>query len=296
MDESKLFYLELKGLRESSEISLEEISDFTKIDIKYLMAIEEGDFSSLPNVYMRLFLRSYCDYIKADSIKALNDYELHTIGSISSDNITPINNIQDQEIESDMLVDQETLNTPPVTKSQIVTIAATIIVLILVFYLISSITGPDDNNLGDGRNNAQETIVKPQPDSVLVDNQYYNPIPNQNLLTNREFESNLLSSKSDFLNTEFPPYIFTIKALSQTKINIDNDGQIINRIIDAGQHISFEVQSVIKFDLWSASHVDCKLNDIDLSILFGKKEQSIRGSFEAEDQRLYYQVHSQFQY
>ena len=56
MNESKNFYIKLKEQRESSETSLEDISDFTKIDIKYLIAIEEGDFSCLPNVYMRLFL------------------------------------------------------------------------------------------------------------------------------------------------------------------------------------------------------------------------------------------------
>ena len=87
MDESKLFYIKLKDQRESSGVSLEDISDFTRIDIKYLVAIEEGDFSCLPNVYMRLFIRSYCEYIKVDAAKALNDYEFHTIGTISSDNI-----------------------------------------------------------------------------------------------------------------------------------------------------------------------------------------------------------------
>ena len=69
----------------------------------------------------------------------------------------------------------------------------------------------------------------------------------------------------------------------------------MNRIIAPGEDISLIVNSVIKFDLWSASHIDCKLNDIDLNTLFGRKEESIRGSFEAKDQRLYYQVHSQLQ-
>ena len=81
MDEPKTFYLKLKELRESKDYSLDEISDFTKIDIKYLAAIEEGDFSCLSNVYMRLFLRSYCKYIGADFQKTLGDYELYTLGT-----------------------------------------------------------------------------------------------------------------------------------------------------------------------------------------------------------------------
>ena len=276
-------------------ISLEDISDFTKIDIKYLAAIEEGDFSCLPNVYMRLFIRSYCQYIKVDAAKALNDYEFHTIGTVSSDNIKSNKLEVDASIEIDSPINEDSLNLPPVSKSQIITIVATIIMLALVFYLISSITGSNDNSIDSS------TAVEEQSSSVddlsePIEQVYYSPIPNEELLTNKEFEFNLISSKSDFLNTEFPPYIFTIKPLTQTKINIDNDGQIINKIINPGEHISLVVDSVIKFDIWSASHVDCKLNDIDLNALFGREEQSIRGSFEAKDQRFYYQIHSQLQY
>ena len=81
MNDEKLFYKELKAKRESQNLTLEEISDFTKIDIKFLIAIETGDFSCLPSVYMRLFLRSYCKYISADTEQALNDYEFHTLGT-----------------------------------------------------------------------------------------------------------------------------------------------------------------------------------------------------------------------
>ena len=80
MDDKKQFYEVLKSKREEGNFSLEEISDFTKIDIKYLLSIEEGDFSCLPAVYMRLFLRSYCQYIGADPKKALNDYEFFSVG------------------------------------------------------------------------------------------------------------------------------------------------------------------------------------------------------------------------
>ena len=37
------FYKELKELRETRKISLEEISERTKINVQYLIAIEEGN-------------------------------------------------------------------------------------------------------------------------------------------------------------------------------------------------------------------------------------------------------------
>ena len=296
MSESKLFYIELKEHRESLEISLEDISDFTKIDIKYLLAIEEGDFSCLPNVYMRLFLRSYCEYLKIDAVKALNDYEFHTIGKISSESIISTDNTLNQDVELDSSLNQEDLNVAPITKSQIVTIAATIIMLALAFYLISSITNTDTNEIEQSDNSIEERYL--DDTSTEISNKLsFSSLPNQDLLSSKEFSSTPASSKSHLLNTEFPPYIFTIKALAQTKINIDNEGEPrINKIINKGDYFSFDVSSVIKFDLWSTSHITCKLNDINLSTLFGVEEYSIRGSFESKDQKLYYQLHPQFQY
>ena len=80
-DTKNKFYEELKKQRNIKKISLEEISEYTKINIKYLDALENGDYNCLPNVYSRLFLRSYCDYIGADYKKALDEYEIYTIGN-----------------------------------------------------------------------------------------------------------------------------------------------------------------------------------------------------------------------
>ena len=69
------FYKELKDLRESRGISLEEIHERTKINIPYLKAIEEGDFTILPIPYLRLFLRAYAEEIGGDSQRALEQLD-----------------------------------------------------------------------------------------------------------------------------------------------------------------------------------------------------------------------------
>ena len=83
MDVSESFFDVLKAQRESQNIEISEISEFTKINSKYIEAIEMGDFNVLPNVYIRLFLRAYANFIGADTAKVLNDYELYTTGKIS---------------------------------------------------------------------------------------------------------------------------------------------------------------------------------------------------------------------
>ena len=65
------FYKELRELRLSKEINLEELENRTKINAKYLEAIEEGNFDILPIPYLRLFLRAYAIEIGGDSERAL---------------------------------------------------------------------------------------------------------------------------------------------------------------------------------------------------------------------------------
>ena len=70
MTATETFYKQLQSKRKAQKISLKEISDRTKIGIIFLDAIEKGDFSKLPQVYLRLFLRSYATEIGADPIRA----------------------------------------------------------------------------------------------------------------------------------------------------------------------------------------------------------------------------------
>lgn len=69
------FYKELKELRLSKKISLEELEIRTKINIRYLEAIEEGKFDILPVPYLRLFLRAYATEIGGDADRALEQLD-----------------------------------------------------------------------------------------------------------------------------------------------------------------------------------------------------------------------------
>ena len=69
------FYKELKELRIKQDISLEEISDRTKIHIQYLNAIENGDFKNIEIPYLRLFLRAYSEEIGGNSQRSLEQLD-----------------------------------------------------------------------------------------------------------------------------------------------------------------------------------------------------------------------------
>ena len=91
------FYKELKELRESRKITLEEISERTKINIQYLQAIEAGDFSDIEIPYLRLFLRAYAEEIGGDSRRALE--QLDSFMGTSRPKVTPQSPIEEEIYE-----------------------------------------------------------------------------------------------------------------------------------------------------------------------------------------------------
>ena len=84
------FYKELKDLRLSKKISLEELESRTKINIKYITAIEEGNFEILPMPYLRLFIRAYATEIGGDSERSreqLDSFIGHSKPTVKATNI-----------------------------------------------------------------------------------------------------------------------------------------------------------------------------------------------------------------
>ena len=58
----------LLEFRQKNGISLETIADQTKINVRYLKAIEAGDLDSLPGgVYTRSYLRQYAAAVNCDA-------------------------------------------------------------------------------------------------------------------------------------------------------------------------------------------------------------------------------------
>lgn len=75
---------ELKRERELREITLREISEATKINLRYLDALERNDFERLPGgVFNKGFVRAYAEYIGVDPETMVNAYLLEERGQQS---------------------------------------------------------------------------------------------------------------------------------------------------------------------------------------------------------------------
>lgn len=89
----KKFAEELKEVRKKNNLTLEQIFTKTRIDKKYLKSIEEGNFSVLPEVYIRAFIKEYAKSIKLDPAEVIAKYEMAQKGMSQEDSITLETNV-----------------------------------------------------------------------------------------------------------------------------------------------------------------------------------------------------------
>ncbi|GAB4340557.1 MAG: helix-turn-helix domain-containing protein [Calditrichia bacterium] len=72
----KEFFQNFKEIREAKGITLEEIAERSRLPLKFLKAIEDGDLESLPQGYDRIYFRRYLKEIGEDKPDVWQDFQL----------------------------------------------------------------------------------------------------------------------------------------------------------------------------------------------------------------------------
>ena len=67
---------ELREARKKKKISIDQIFTKTRIDKKYLQAIEDGNFSIMPDVYIRAFIKEYAVNVGLNPNEIIEKYTL----------------------------------------------------------------------------------------------------------------------------------------------------------------------------------------------------------------------------
>ena len=215
------FYKELKELRESRGISLEEISERTKINAQYLIAIEEGDFSDIETPYLRLFLRAYAEEIGGDSQRALEQLDSF-MGTSRATFIAQ--NIAEEETEEEHESEYKTLDFLSGKKIRQDYIIGSIFSLILIFTIL----------IFQKIFNTESKAIITQNGPILQ--KKVESISSQNL--SKDY---MLDRSSEELLTTAPPFFIKLKALEQTAYTFINDTlPSASNILYANQEIDLE--------------------------------------------------------
>ena len=136
MKKLKSFGKALYELRISKNISLEKISEITKINQAYFEEFEKGNFDINIEVYIRLFLREYIRCIDSDKVDdILNKFEIAYNGKSKKETLTFIpDDNQDQSDSSDNF--NNILNNQQYTPKKIAIIIIIFLIIIFVFRIV----------------------------------------------------------------------------------------------------------------------------------------------------------------
>jgi cytoskeletal protein RodZ len=73
---------ELRAKREQSGITLQQMANKTRIDLKFLEAIDEGNFAFLPDLYVKAFVKQYAVVVGLDASDTIKRYEAAKQGKL----------------------------------------------------------------------------------------------------------------------------------------------------------------------------------------------------------------------
>lgn len=116
-----IFSEELKKRREEVGLSIQQLASKTKIDKKYLEFIEQGNFSFLPELYVKSFIRSYAKFVDLDPEETIKKYLLAKEGKLLFHSESEVNkpnldsaeenqNLDKKVIKSKSFVDENVIN------------------------------------------------------------------------------------------------------------------------------------------------------------------------------------------
>ena len=71
---------ELKQARINNHLSIQQLSNVTRIDIKFIEAMENGDFTYLPELYVKAFTKQYAQAVNLDENIIIKKFEAFSKG------------------------------------------------------------------------------------------------------------------------------------------------------------------------------------------------------------------------
>jgi cytoskeletal protein RodZ len=251
------FSAELKEARETLGMSLEQLASKIKIDIKFLEAIEKGDFTFLPEIYVRAFLKEYARTIGLDENKILKKFSQIRDGKYTGEtepqieNETTVTNVQPQAVHNkptplrnNEIFDSYKKDPPSDNKNQLMLIGALIlVVLAIAIYFF---------------------VIKGSSKQIITEKSYEEVLQDRNLAEQKRFVDD-----PELINevTEADSLILSIRAVDSSWFRIKSDTNIEKEYYLRPKQ-SLELKASTNFNLLigNSSGVSLSLNNEQLPL------------------------------
>ncbi|WP_230177467.1 RodZ domain-containing protein [Peribacillus sp. Bi134] len=171
-----MFYLtelgnRLKEAREAKGLSLEDLQELTKIQKRYLIGIEEGNYSMMPGkFYVRAFIKQYCEAVGLDSEEIFEQYKSEVPSVYSEELPEQLSRVQSRKTIP--AGDSKVVEMLPKILAVVLVIGAAVLIWVLVSNYMSNPDNDDKKNAkeneavgynkSDGFNEEKENADKKQ--------------------------------------------------------------------------------------------------------------------------------------
>ncbi len=228
---------ELKKIREEKNITLEEISSESRIQISYLRAIESGEFEKIPEVYDKLFFQSYLAYLHLEDEESyMERYRKLRKETFSPTPTTTMRRMVTAGDDSHPVFNK---------KNMIVAVPALGVIALLLFFAVNS----EMISFGSRKK------VKELPVRQIV----------QELEENRSVNNKVVRAADPAPSGSAPTVSIGLTAVDTTWLRFIKDNHDTTEyLLLKGNHITLSADSVLKGLIGNAAGIDWVIN--------GKKE------------------------
>ena len=222
-----------------SEFSIKEISDKTKIPIKFIEAIEKADFKNLP---AEIFAKSQIDrlfkFLEIDPSEALRDYEEF----ISPPEISS----EDEILEGTKFNFQNFLNNLnlPYVSNSYFKYGGILLISIILLVLMFAITDDEEIDLPENKEKVSESLEIEKQDLLIISSE-------------EEFENQNPIKNDIFLDDEIKDDLNSKDLVRKIEIVIEGESWVV--VFDKNERLLYELMQTGSYELSGISPLRFKI-------------------------------------
>lgn len=231
----------LRDARVEKGYTLNTLQQMTKIQKKYLQAIELGNYDEMPgSFYVRAFVKQYADTVGLDGDKLLEEYENEL--SLNQDEDAPIEEKEALPSRSQRYEEKEKNSIESLVSYIPLALLVTIVVAIMIFLVVAINNINNENRAEESASVDSSTSIVSivEPESSVTSSANESSSANDSVadieLGENDFKvgDQVLSLVSDIgeattyqLNAAFSDYKFEVEGNSYVWVGVFEDGAIV---------------------------------------------------------------------
>ena len=222
-----------------SEFSIKEISDKTKIPIKFIEAIEKADFKNLPaEIFAKSQIERLFKFLEIDPSQALRDYEEF----ISPPEVSS----EDEILEGTKFNFQnflKNLNLPNVNNSYF-KYGGILFISFILLVLMFAITDDEEIDLSENKEKVSESLEIEKQDLLIISSE-------------EEFENQNPIKNDIFLDDEIKDDLNSKDLVRKIEIVIEGESWVV--VFDKNERLLYELMQTGSYELSGISPLRFKI-------------------------------------